>query len=407
MKKIFTLLVLMAITASVNAYDFEVNSIYYSISSVADLTCSVTAKSSSSLGNGSYSGAVVIPPTVTYEDKTYKVTSISDEAFMYSRSLTAVTIPNSVTTIGSSAFNNCDNLSDVYNLAVTPQSIGSTVFWPLTPQYLHVYSGYKSIYANASGWESFTIKDDIQITKATNLTFDKSELNCAAYSSVKLSSTILPSDASFSELVWSSSDTNIAQVTSDGTIYGFSEGKTTISATTKDGSNLTANCIVNITKSGDSYNYNDNLAFQNTGYSMTQMGSYITKAISFKLTNNGSDCIKLTKLIIKNPNTDDLIASSTDESLLGWLGNGKSKSLTVTIHKDITPVYEYHYLFRNVEYTYCTDKINPSSIEDNINDSTKTISHRYNIDGAEIKEPKKGINILKMSDGTTKKVLVK
>ena len=51
-----------------------------------------------------YSGDVVIPQTVTYNGKTYNVTSIGEYAFFDCSNLTSITIPNSVTSIGQSAF---------------------------------------------------------------------------------------------------------------------------------------------------------------------------------------------------------------------------------------------------------------------------------------------------------------
>ena len=60
-----------------------------------------------------YSGSVVIPSAVTYSGKTYKVTCIGKEAFLYCRNLTFVVIPNSVTTIEEYAFSYCTGLTSI------------------------------------------------------------------------------------------------------------------------------------------------------------------------------------------------------------------------------------------------------------------------------------------------------
>jgi hypothetical protein len=53
---------------------------------------------------GSYSGSVVIPEEVTFQNRTRKVTSIGRSAFDNCSGLTSITIPNSVTSIRDYAF---------------------------------------------------------------------------------------------------------------------------------------------------------------------------------------------------------------------------------------------------------------------------------------------------------------
>ena len=104
---------------SVQAYGFEVDGINYGTSS--DTSVYVGAR------NAKYSGAVVIPATVTWNGKTYTVTAIGYDAFSGCSGLTSVTIPNSVTSIGYSAFYNCSGLMSV-TIPNSVTTIGGAAF---------------------------------------------------------------------------------------------------------------------------------------------------------------------------------------------------------------------------------------------------------------------------------------
>ena len=116
----FALLTCLPLCAA--AYNFRVDGIYYTISSSSSNEVYVTNN-----GRNSYSGAVDIPSTVTYNDVSYDVTSIGDNAFYYCTGLTSVTIPSSVTSIGSLAFNGCTSLTSV-TIPSSVTSIGSYAF---------------------------------------------------------------------------------------------------------------------------------------------------------------------------------------------------------------------------------------------------------------------------------------
>lgn len=105
--KLLTITLLLC-SISASAHDFEVDGIYYNITSSEDLTVEVMYKGSSyNSYHNEYAGAVVIPESVTHNDNTYSVTSIGYRTFQGCSELTSITIPNSVTSIEGFAFRGC------------------------------------------------------------------------------------------------------------------------------------------------------------------------------------------------------------------------------------------------------------------------------------------------------------
>ena len=109
------------------AHDFEVDGIYYNITSASDFTAEVTYKDNNEYSSA-YEGSIVIPSSVVYNNHTLKVTSIGDYAFAWSYdSLTSIEIPNSVTSIGEWAFDGCTGLTSI-EIPNSVTSIGKYAF---------------------------------------------------------------------------------------------------------------------------------------------------------------------------------------------------------------------------------------------------------------------------------------
>lgn len=183
LKSLLTVLITVMLPQLATAYDFMVNNIAYNIVSSSNSTVEIAPKSSSSPGNDgsiNYSGNVVINENVYYSGKNYTVIGIGESAFKNSFinsiklpetltyikkeafntcfDLTELSIPASVTEIGTSCFWMCPNLNKVNTYATTPPTCsGTNVFSYM--QYndatLYVPHGCLSKYQNAYGWKDF------------------------------------------------------------------------------------------------------------------------------------------------------------------------------------------------------------------------------------------------------------
>lgn len=84
--------------------------------------------------------------------------------------------------------------------------------------------------------------------KASNITLNKTYLKIFEGKKTKLKATIRPSNANNKSVKWTSSDNEIAMVTYNGTITALTQGRVIITATTTDGSNKSASCVIDVQK---------------------------------------------------------------------------------------------------------------------------------------------------------------
>lgn len=103
-------------------------------------------------------------------------------------------------------------------------------------------------------YNNWCVMDDFKLeyygtkTKATSLTFPIDTLHLIVGEKRRIEPQMLPLDATYRKVSWSSSIQRVATIDSDGTIYAMAEGITFVRAKSTDGSNLTARCVVKVEK---------------------------------------------------------------------------------------------------------------------------------------------------------------
>ena len=127
MKKIISFFLALTTAGIVAASDTKVGNIWYNFDD-ATLTAEVTYKGDAAdYYDNRYKGNVSIPDKVSYQNKTYDVTSIGDRAFYGCKNVTSITLPKSVTSIGKEAFSSCYDMSKI-NIPESVTSIGEEAF---------------------------------------------------------------------------------------------------------------------------------------------------------------------------------------------------------------------------------------------------------------------------------------
>ena len=100
---------MLCLSISVSAYEFEVDGIKYEIISLDAMTCEVIANTEK------YDGVISIPASVVYQGKTFKVSSIGNEAFLNCDNMSELHLESATNLleIGPLAFKGCTAINKV------------------------------------------------------------------------------------------------------------------------------------------------------------------------------------------------------------------------------------------------------------------------------------------------------
>ena len=355
-------------------------------SGCSGLTSVTIPNSVTEIGNGAFSGcsgltSVAIPNSVT---------SIGNYSFSSCSSLTSVAIPNSVTEIGESAFRNCSSLTSV-TIPNSVTEIGESAF------------------EGCSGLTSVHITD---IAAWCKINFKYSESNPLYWAHH-----LFMDGKEITDLVIPNSVTEIGKVA----FYGCS-GLTSVTipnSVTEIGGSAFYNCsgLTSVTLNNNTLLSSNNLINIFGG----QVTAYV---IGDEVTSIGArvfyGCRGLTSVTIgKN------VTSIGDRAFRACSGltNVYCYAETVpTSSSDIftnTPIENatLHVPAASLDAYKATepwskfkDVVALTELELSVQgtiDGGTTETARYTLDGKRTSQPRRGVNIIRMSDGTTRKVVVK
>ena len=326
------------------------------------------------VANGYYfnSGSIVIPDEVTYMNKTRKVTSIGNVAFYECYGLFSITIPNSVTSIGNDAFFRCSSLTSV-TIGNSVTSIGSNAFFACSGlTSVTIPNSVKSININAflacSGLTSVTIGNSVK--SIGNYAFSR----CSSLNSITIPNSVISiGKYAFGECYSLTSVTIGNSVTSIGDeAFSGCRGLTSVTI---------PNSVTTI---------GTRAFYCCSGLTSVTIPNSVT-TIGYEAFS-GWD---LSEVISKIENPLDIYTDTFSDNTFY---NATLYVPTGTIEKYMSKLGWNKFVF--------IKEGSPSSIADIESEDTMG-NRRYTLDGVVRKHTHKGINIIRMDNGTTQKVLVK
>lgn len=333
-----------------------------------------------------YTGDVVIPGEVTIDEQTYTVSSIGESAFADCTEITSVSIPESISTIAGTAFDGCTGLELLdMSESTALTSISSNTF------------------STCTALETVNFPISIESIGASAFA------NCANLSNMSLPCTTPP--------------------VLDNENNPF------------EGVDATA-CIISIpTESVSAYTQSDNWkkfvdssSKSDIQISVVNNESENENTCTIKFKKFIDNTIEPAELMANNIKAtlaeDEVVSEETPDAVTAngqslFVANGDAVTFYI-IPDEATEIDKVIYNETDVtqqvvENTFTTPEVNaksslqvilkngtPTSVEDSFMEEVDVIeTARYDISGRLISAPIKGVNFVKMSDGTVKKEVLK
>ena len=231
------------------------------------------------------------------------------------------------------------------NATITPADALQTVKWSSAADSVATVDNQGNVYGVSPGKVAIiaAVSDETRLYKicvvtvepalAESVTLDKQEIAMTVGDSQTLTATVLPDDAGNRNVTWQSSATGVVSVSNDGKLTALSAGTAVVTATTTDGSNLTASCKVTVSPAMvESVTLNVHDMTLTVGDSQTLTATVLPdKATNRAVTwqSSADDVVSVTnegKVTALAEGTAIIIALAAD-------GSGASDKCTVTVER--------------------------------------------------------------------------
>lgn len=205
-------------------------------------------------------------------------------------------------------------------------------------------------YWSADVWKEFANIKTFTITTA--ISFSAENFTIKNGESIQLEPIFTPSDNHVTDLIWTSSNPEVATVSSTGKVVGIKPGEAIITAETMDGSNLAASCIITVeTTLAESIKLSQTevelAPYESIVLTYTILPEYTTnKSViwsssdesiaTFKVNNDGS----ATVLILKDDKAVITVTTNDGSNLSASCVVGKTSGVDITTKNEVTVTVE-------------------------------------------------------------------
>lgn len=404
MKRVLLSLALILLPMAVHAAgEIEIDGIYYKYNNRAK-AFEVTSNPNK------YVGDIIIPSMITYEEVDYKITRIGSDAFKDCIDLTSITIPNSVTYFVDGSFEGCSNLKlVVFNNNADIRF--KDIFGSQVEKYIlgeEVTSIGEQAFSECSDLISIEIPNSVTTIKYG-----------AFYGCSKLASVIIPNSVKTIETNAFNGCYGLNTVTIGSGIESVKDIKYAFPI----GWSLKKIIINNNALIANSYDLDSSMysIFKEfaeeyiLGDNVTCIGDYAfngcggMKSIIIPNSVNSIGryafhfCRILTNIYCYAEQVPEINGHPFEEGFYSVYSN-----TTLHVPAGSIDAYKNAEIWKNFEniVALTDDDPKPTGIKD-VNSDIITTGRYYSLNGQQMATPRRGLNIIRMKDGTTKKVIIK